>query len=133
MKIKDLQKKLDDLTNYVKENPNKRLYCTILSVSGFQIVFRYFYNDIYGISHLTIRFYNFLSTGIAWYDYIPKNIEEIDAKSVYTNFISFVENELSRFQDELLNNLKSGVVSLIGSEIKWADLPKNGLKNIKYR
>lgn len=118
MKIKDLQKRLDYLIEKVKENPNQSLYYRILSVRGFTMNFEHFYNGTYGISQVKIRFYNYLNTRNVWYDHVPKNIDSIDAYVLYTTFIAYVENQLYDFQDDILNQLRSGVVELNGSEIK---------------
>lgn len=133
MKIKELQKKLDELTKHVKEYPNLPLYYRILSVSKFTMNFEYFYNGIYGVYQLKIRFYNSLSAISVGQDYVPENIDSIDASAVYTRFIEFVENQLNFFKDDLLNDLKSGVVDLHTGELQWADLLKNGLEKIKYQ
>lgn len=82
MKIKDLQKRLDYLIEMVKENPNKPLSYALISVRGFSMDFKYFYNEIYGIYQLKIRFYNFLTTIATCYDCVIPNIGRIDASDL---------------------------------------------------
>lgn len=118
MKIKELQKRLDYLTEQVKENPNQSLYYRVLSVSGFTMNFEYYYNGTYGISQVKIRFYAHLNTRNAWYDHVPKNIDKIDAHILYLDFIDFVLEQLYMFHDEILSQLISGAVDLNRSEIK---------------
>lgn len=118
MKIKDLQNRLDYLIEYVKKNPNTEISSLLISVRGFSMRFKYLYNEIYGIHQLKIRLHNHLNERIIFYDYIPKNIDSIDAYALYTTFIAYVENQLYGFQDDLLNQLRSGAVELNRSEIK---------------
>lgn len=61
MKIKDLQKRLDYLIAHVKENPNNEMTYALITIRGFSMYFKYFYNEIYGIYQLKIRFYNFFN------------------------------------------------------------------------
>lgn len=106
MKIKDLQKRLDYLIEQVKENPNQLINYELIRVRGFSMVFNYFYNEIYGISQVKIRFCNFLTARISWYDCVIPKIDRIDAFDLYVRFIEFVEYHLNMFKDDLLNDLK---------------------------
>lgn len=118
MKIKDLQKRLDYLIEYVKKNPNTEISSLLISVRGFSMRFKYLYNEIYGIHQLKIRFHNHLNGRIIFHEYIPKYIDRINAHILYLDFIDFVSEQLYMFHDEILSQLKSGAVELNRSEIK---------------
>lgn len=118
MKTKELQHQIDYLIECVKDNPNTELDYELIKTRHFSMVFKYFYNEIYGYFQTKIRFYCELHPRNIWCDYVPINTNKINAYKLYEGFKEYIENEINIYKEDTVLMLRSGAVRLNRKELK---------------
>ena len=114
MTMKEFQERLDDLVKHAMENPCMGFMVDVFWIKHFKLCFMY--NDY--MKQIKIRFYSSLNDSIKCRDYVPSNIEQLDAYRIYQMFKEFVESAIDIYNREISEILKTGGVNCYRKGVK---------------